>query len=207
MKLNTFFYDNFNLKNIKICFISVIVKIVFKLLQFSIFFRDGSGSIIFFYTKNFYLESLLLFLKFSNLVLLKILNDITAVDLFSKKISFKFIYTLRSYKYNILIFISFFLKSLNILVSSINYLFSSSNWPEREIYDLFGIQFINNFDLRRILTDYGFQGHPLKKDFPLMGFVEIFHSFVKREICYRPIPKSAQTLRFFNFHSDWENFY
>ena len=72
---------------------------------------------------------------------------------------------------------------------------------------MFGIQFLNNFDLRRILTDYGFQGHPLRKDFPLMGFVEIFYNHTNREIIYKQVPESAQSFRFFNFHSNWEDLY
>jgi len=88
-------------------------------------------------------------------------------------------------------------------VASVTSLFSSANWWEREIWDLFGVAFIDHPDLRRILTDYGFEGHPLRKDFPLTGYVEIRYDDAQKRIVYEPV-KLTQEFRSFDFLSPWE---
>lgn len=88
-------------------------------------------------------------------------------------------------------------------VPSVNDVFPAANWYEREAYDLYGIRFIGHPDLRRILTDYGFQGHPLRKDFPLTGYVEVRYDDEKKRVVYEPV-KLTQEFRDFDFESPWE---
>ena len=88
-------------------------------------------------------------------------------------------------------------------VASVTSLFSSANWWEREIWDLFGVAFIDHPDLRRILTDYGFEGHPLRKAFPLNGYVEVRYDDAQKRIVYEPV-KLTQEFRSFDFLSPWE---
>ncbi|CAA2141866.1 NADH-quinone oxidoreductase subunit C [Hyphomicrobium sp. ghe19] len=89
-------------------------------------------------------------------------------------------------------------------VASVNDVFPAANWYEREAYDLYGIRFTGHPDLRRILTDYGFQGHPLRKDFPLTGYVEVRYDDEKKRVVYEPV-KLTQEFRDFDFESPWES--
>jgi NADH-quinone oxidoreductase subunit C len=88
-------------------------------------------------------------------------------------------------------------------VASVNDVFPAANWYEREVYDLYGIRFTGHPDLRRILTDYGFQGYPLRKDFPLSGYVEVRYDDEKKRVVYEPV-KLTQEFRNFDFESPWE---
>jgi NADH-quinone oxidoreductase subunit C len=88
-------------------------------------------------------------------------------------------------------------------LSSINELYSSAGWLEREVWDMFGVLFYNNHDLRRILTDYCFDGHPLRKDFPLSGFLEVRYDDSEKRVVYEPL-EVIQEYRMFNFKSPWE---
>ncbi len=88
-------------------------------------------------------------------------------------------------------------------VPSVHEIWSSATWWERECYDLFGVLFSNQPDLRRILTDYGFEGHPLRKDFPLTGYVEVRYDVDRRQVIYEPV-KLTQDFRNFDFVSPWE---
>ena len=88
-------------------------------------------------------------------------------------------------------------------VASVNDVFPAANWYEREAYDLYGIRFTGHPDLRRILTDYGFQGYPLRKDFPLTGYVEVRYDDEKKRVVYEPV-KLTQEFRDFDFESPWE---
>ena len=117
---------------------------------------------------------ILFFLKNHTNSQFKILSEICAVDYINKKKRFEIIYNLLSIRFNSRLKIKVSLNELQP-INSIIEIYKSANWSEREIWDMFGIFFSNHPDLRRILTDYGFEGHPLRKDFPLSGFLEIFY--------------------------------
>ena len=107
--------------------------------------------------------------------------------------------TLESFK-RIKLLIKF---QLSQTINSITKIFPSANWMEREVFDMYGIKFKNHPDLRRILTDYGFKGHPLRKDFPLTGFNEVRYSEKDKKVIYEPV-KLEQNYRNFDFESPWE---
>lgn len=129
------------------------------------------------------------------------LIEIVAVDNPSRNLRFELNFIFRSLNnkgyFNVKTFVN-----NKMIVPSICSIFQSSNWLEREVWDLFGIVFSNNLDLRRILTDYGFKGHPLRKDFPLTGFVEIRYEDSKQIIITENLEMS-QEFRFFDFQSSW----
>lgn len=147
-------------------------------------------------TKN--IEALLWLLKYSSLTHFEQNIEMLAADAPTNNFRFKVIYVLRSLLYNSIITVSFTTNETDLKVNSINYLYQSSTWLEREIWDMFGIKFNNNFDLRRILTDYGFNGHPLRKDFPLSGFKEIYYDDSSKRIIFEPV-ELAQEFRVFTF--------
>ena len=141
-------------------------------------------------------------LKENNDLLFNQLIDITAVDYPSKDYRFELVYIFLSMTYNKRILLKICLKeSENI--ESITSLHKSSNWFERECFDLFGIEFINHPDLRRIMTDYNFEGHPLRKDFPLTGNLEVRYDDLEKKIVYEPV-KLTQEYRNFDYMSPWE---
>ena len=150
-------------------------------------------------------ESLLetiLFFKSNDNCKFKQLIDIAGVDYPDDEKRFQLIYLLLSHEYNlrIKILISFDEKQT---INSITKIFPSANWMEREVFDMYGIKFKNHPDLRRILTDYGFKGHPLRKDFPLTGFNEVRYSEKEKKVIYEPV-KLEQNYRNFDFESPWE---
>jgi len=112
------------------------------------------------------LLKIITFLKYHTNAQFNLLSYITAIDYLKNSNRFAIIFDLLSYSFSTRIRIKLFIKELEIL-ESICSIFKSANWHEREVWDMFGIHFLNHPDLRRILTDYGFQGHPLRKDFPL----------------------------------------
>ena len=150
-------------------------------------------------------ESLLdvvIFLKKNDSTKFRQLIDITAVDYIGSENRFKMIYLLLSHEYNLRINITFSINE-NEVVNSLTKIFPSANWMEREVFDMYGIKFNDHPDLRRILTDYGFSGHPLRKDFPITGHTEVRYSEEKKKVVYEPV-KLEQNYRNFDYSSPWE---
>ena len=132
----------------------------------------------------------------------EMLLDITAVDYPQRSKRFELVYILLSLKNHLRIKVKIFLNE-NEIVPSISNLYKSACWYEREVWDMYGISFNGNNDLRRILTDYGFEGYPLRKDFPLTGFVELRYDEAKKKVEYSKV-KLTQDYRNFDFLSPWE---
>jgi len=130
------------------------------------------------------------------------LIDIAGVDYPGEEKRFKLIYLLLSHENNIRIKIAINLE-LGKKIPTITKIFPSANWMEREVFDMYGIEFEHHPDLRRILTDYNFKGHPLRKDFPLTGFKEVRYSEKEKKVIYEPV-KLEQNYRDFDFESPWE---
>ena len=144
----------------------------------------------------------ILFLKTNEKCKFKQLIDITAVDYPEREKRFKIIYLLLSHENNLRIVINLNI-SEKIKIPSITKIFPSANWMEREVFDMYGISFKDHPDLRRILNDYGFEGYPLIKDFPLTGHTEVRYSEDKKKVVYEPV-KLEQEYRKFDFESPWE---
>lgn len=155
-----------------------------------------------FYLKKQDLLFFINFIKLNELLKFNIIIDIAVVDLQNIYNRFKLTYNFLSSKYWQRLSLNYFLSELDFAVS-IKKIFFGSDWIEREVWDMFGIFFLNHYDLRRILTDYGFRGYPLKKDFPLTGYIELRFDDSKRDVVYEPL-ELAQEMRFFNFASGWE---
>ncbi len=148
------------------------------------------------------LTEVILFLKTNSTTKFRQLIDITAVDYPSRDRRFKMVYLLLSHETNSRIVINYNIKEGEI-VSSLTSIFPSANWMEREVFDMYGIEFKNHPDLRRILTDYNFKGHPLRKDFPLTGHNEVRYSEDEKKVVYEPV-KLEQNYRNFDYESPWE---
>ena len=146
--------------------------------------------------------STILFLKTNKKCKFKQLIDITAVDYPQREKRFKIVYMLLSHENNLRIIINTNVDEKEI-VPSITKIFPSANWMEREVFDMYGISFKNHPDLRRILTDYGFEGYPLRKDFPLTGHTEVRYSEEKKKVISEPVSLD-QEYRDFDFQSPWE---
>ena len=142
------------------------------------------------------------FLKLDDRFKFTQLIDIAAIDYPNDEKRFELVYLLLSIENNIRVKISIKFE-LNEKIPSIVKIFPSANWMEREIFDMYGIKFTNHPDLRRILTDYNFKGHPLRKDFPLTGFNEVRYSEKEKKVIYEPV-KLEQNYRNFDFSSPWE---
>ena len=148
------------------------------------------------------LHSVILFLKNDTRTKFRQLIDITAVDYPERDKRFKLIYFLLSHENNLRLNIEFEIKE-NYQVKSITSIFPSSNWMEREVFDMYGINYKDHPDLRRILTDYNFSGHPLRKDFPLTGHNEVRYNEEDKKVIYEPV-KLEQNYRNFDYESPWE---
>ncbi len=148
------------------------------------------------------LLEVILFLKNNIETKFKQLIDITAVDYPEKDKRFKLVYLFLSHEINSRIIVDFFVNE-NEIVSSLTSIFPSANWMEREVFDMYGIKFKDHPDLRRILTDYNFEGHPLRKDFPLTGHNEVRYSEDNKKVIYEPV-KLEQNYRNFDFESPWD---
>jgi len=142
------------------------------------------------------------FLKSNEKCKFRQLIDIAGVDYPDEEKRFQLVYLFLSHEYNSRIKILLKLES-NQTIISLTKIFPSANWMEREVFDMYGIKFKNHPDLRRILTDYGFKGHPLRKDFPLTGFNEVRYSEKEKKVIYEPV-KLEQNYRNFDFESPWE---
>merc|ERR1712226_499298 len=136
--------------------------------------------------------------QFTNLV------DIAGVDMPTRKNRFEVVYNLLSLRYNARIRVKTYTDELTPIESA-DSVFKAANWYEREIFDMFGVFFSNHPDLRRILTDYGFEGHPFRKDFPLSGYLECRYDDELRRVVYEPV-ELAQEYRKFDLAAPWEQF-
>ena len=142
------------------------------------------------------------FLKLNENCKFKQLIDIAGVDYPENEKRFELIYLFLSHEHNLRIklLIKF---QINQTIVSLTKIFPSANWMEREVFDMYGVKFKNHPDLRRILTDYGFKGHPLRKDFPITGHNEVRYSEEAKKVIYEPV-KLEQNYRNFDYESPWE---
>lgn len=153
-------------------------------------------------SKNQLLKTLFLLKNHTNFQF-KMLSCISCVDYVNKKRRFKIVYELLSVRYNTRIKIKIFSDEIDPIESTTN-IFSAASWYESEIWDMFGVFFQNHNNLTRLLTDYGFEGYPLRKDFPLSGFTEVSYDFTKKQVLNNKIELS-QELKTFKFTSPWED--
>ena len=144
----------------------------------------------------------ILFMKTNENTKFRQLIDITAVDFPEKEQRFRIVYLLLSHEFNTRVLIEFDI-SEGEKVPSLTKIFPSANWMEREVFDMYGIDFKDHPDLRRILTDYGFEGYPLRKDFPITGHNEVRYSEETKKVIYEPV-KLEQNYRNFDYESPWE---
>ena len=148
------------------------------------------------------LYSTILYLKTNDKCRFKQLIDITAVDYPEKYNRFKIVYLFLSHENNLRILLNINIEE-KTSVPSISKIFPSANWMEREVFDMYGIEFNNHPDLRRILTDYNFKGYPLRKDLPLTGYNEVRYSEDEKKVIYEKV-KLEQNYRNFDYESPWE---
>jgi len=148
------------------------------------------------------LFDVILFLKTNKDTKFRQLIDITAVDYLENPKRFKIVYLFLSHEINQRIILNYFINE-NEVISSLTKIFPAANWMEREVFDMYGIKFKDHPDLRRILTDYGFEGYPLRKDFPLTGHNEVRYSEDEKKVIYESV-KLEQDYRNFDFESPWE---
>ena len=147
------------------------------------------------------IHNFLFFLKHHFKTQLNQLMDITAVDYPQRQNRFEIVYNLLSIQNNLRFTIKSSIDSTSA-ISSVTSLYSCASWWEREVWDMFGIFFFDHPDCRRILTDYGFKGHPLRKDFPLSGYVEVRYDDSEKRVVTEPV-ELAQEFRFFDFSKSW----
>ena len=148
------------------------------------------------------LIDVILFLKTNKDTKFRQLIDITVVDYPEQTQRFKVVYLFLSHQFNQRIIVSYFI-SENEVISSLTSIYPSANWMEREVFDMYGVNFKDHPDLRRILTDYGFEGHPLRKDFPLTGHLEVRYSEEQKKVIKEEV-KLEQNYRNFDYESPWE---
>jgi len=143
-----------------------------------------------------------LFIKNNENTKFRQLIDITVVDYPENTQRFKVVYLFLSHEFNQRIVLSYLI-SENEVISSLTSIYPAANWMEREVFDMYGVKFKDHPDLRRILTDYGFEGHPLRKDFPLTGHTEVRYSEEQKRVVKEPV-KLEQNFRNFDYESPWE---
>ena len=143
-----------------------------------------------------------LFIKNNENTKFRQLIDITVVDYPENIKRFKVVYLFLSHEFNQRIILCYYINE-NELISSLTSIFPAANWMEREVFDMYGVKFKDHPDLRRILTDYDFEGHPLRKDFPLTGHTEVRYSEDQKKVIKEPV-KLEQNYRNFDYESPWE---
>ena len=143
-----------------------------------------------------------LFIKNNENTKFRQLIDITVVDYPENSQRFKVVYLFLSHEFNQRIILSYLINE-NEVIPSLTSIFPAANWMEREVFDMYGVKFKDHPDLRRILTDYGFEGHPLRKDFPLTGRTEVRYSEDQKKVISEPV-KLEQNYRNFDYESPWE---
>jgi NADH-quinone oxidoreductase subunit C len=143
-----------------------------------------------------------LFIKTNKNTKFRQIIDITTVDYPEKSQRFKMVYLFLSHELNQRIILSYLINE-NEVIPSLTSIFPAANWMEREVFDMYGVKFKDHPDLRRILTDYGFEGHPLRKDFPLTGHTEVRYSEESKKVIKEPV-KLEQNYRNFDYESPWE---
>ena len=148
------------------------------------------------------LIDVVLFVKTNKDTKFRQLIDITVVDYPERSKRFKIVYLFLSHEFNQRMILSYNI-SENEVIASLTPIFPSANWMEREVFDMYGVSFKDHPDLRRILTDYGFEGHPLRKDFPLTGHTEVRYSEGQKKVINEPV-KLEQNYRNFDYESPWE---
>jgi NADH-quinone oxidoreductase subunit C len=143
-----------------------------------------------------------LFIKNNKDTKFRQLIDITVVDYPEQSQRFKVVYLFLSHEFNQRMILSYLINE-NEVIPSLTSIFPAANWMEREVFDMYGVNFKDHPDLRRILTDYGFEGHPLRKDFPLTGHSEVRYSEEQKKVINEPV-KLEQNYRNFDYESPWE---
>ena len=143
-----------------------------------------------------------LFIKSNENTKFRQLMDITVVDYPENSQRFKVVYLFLSHEFNQRIILSYLINE-NEVIPSLTSIYPAANWMEREVFDMYGVKFKDHPDLRRILTDYGFEGHPLRKDFPLTGHTEVRYSEEEKKVIQEPV-KLEQNYRNFDYESPWE---
>ena len=143
-----------------------------------------------------------LFIKSNKNTKFRQLIDITVVDHPEHTQRFRVVYLFLSHEFNQRIVLSYLINE-NEVIPSLTSIYPAANWMEREVFDMYGVKFKDHPDLRRILTDYGFEGHPLRKDFPLTGHTEVRYSEDKKKVISEPV-KLEQNYRNFDYESPWE---
>jgi len=143
-----------------------------------------------------------LFIKSNENTKFRQLIDVTVVDYPENTQRFKLVYLFLSHEFNQRIILSYLINE-NELIPSLTSIYPAANWMEREVFDMYGVKFKDHPDLRRILTDYGFEGHPLRKDFPLTGHTEVRYSEELKKVIKEPV-KLEQNYRNFDYESPWE---
>ena len=143
-----------------------------------------------------------LFIKSNENTKFRQLMDVTVVDYPENAQRFKVVYLFLSHEFNQRIILSYLINE-NEVIPSLTHIYPAANWMEREVFDMYGVKFKNHPDMRRILTDYGFEGHPLRKDFPLTGHTEVRYSEEQKKVIIEPV-KLEQNYRNFDYESPWE---
>jgi len=143
-----------------------------------------------------------LFIKNNENTKFRQLMDVTVVDYPENAQRFKVVYLFLSHEFNQRIILSYRI-SENEVIPSLTPIYPAANWMEREVFDMYGVKFKDHPDMRRILTDYGFEGHPLRKDFPLTGHTEVRYSEEQKKVISEPV-KLEQNYRNFDYESPWE---